>query len=278
MRRAMLTAVVGVTLVVLLAAPAMGGPGNSVIYRSLATNGPPSNLPSYGAEAYAYKEFGNKVTFEANGPRQLTNVVVTLSSWGCVEGHWYSGDCYTPDGSTFELPMTLTIYEVGSGGTTVGDVLATKTDTFSVPYRPSASSRCSGGRWWSAGLKLCFNGLAKDVTFDFEGQDVTLPDEVVFGITYNTSHYGYAPIGHATACYSSSGGCPYDSLNIALNVEAPSVGSSTDGAVWQNSPYGSMYCDGGTGGTNTFREDYTSGCWSPYVPAVQFKAGGGASG
>jgi hypothetical protein len=47
-----------------------------------------------------------------------------------------------------------------------------------------------------------------------------------------------------------------------------SAGSSTSGTVWQNSPYSSQYCDGGTAGT--FRAD--SGCWAPYVPAVQFKA------
>jgi len=42
-------------------------------------------------------------------------------------------------------------------------------------------------------LKTCFNGLANDVTFNFAG--VTVPSTVVYGIAYNTSHYGYSPIG-----------------------------------------------------------------------------------
>jgi hypothetical protein len=101
---------------------------------------------------------------------------------------------------------------------------------------------------------------------------VTLPDSVVYGIVYNTSHFGPVPKGEATACYATSAGCPYDSLNIALSADSDvSAGSSTSGTVWQNSPYGSQYCDGGLAGTGTFRAD--SPCWTPYVPAVQFKAG-----
>jgi hypothetical protein len=91
---------------------------------------------------------------------------------------------------------------------------------------------------------------------------VTLPDTVVYGIVYDTRTYGPNPTGVTG---------PYDSLNIALSTDTDvSAGSSATGTVWQNSPYGSQYCDGGLGGTNVFRAD--SGCWTPYVPAVQFKA------
>ena len=39
-------------------------------------------------------------------------------------------------------------------------------------------------------------------------------------------------------------------------------------------PDHSEYCDVGLAGTNTFRLDSpTVACWSPYIPAVQFKAG-----
>lgn len=260
MRRTRLALIIGAALVVAFAAtPAIGGSGNSVVYSSLASNGPPSNLPSVGAEAYAYNEFGNLVAFadNSNTPRRLTSVVVTLSSWGCVEGRWYMGNCYTPGGSKFDLPMTLTIYEAGTG-----DVLATSTETFAVPYRPSVSSQCTQGRWYSQGLKTCFNGLAHDVTFHFGGQDVTLPDEVVFGITYNTSHYGYSPIGSGAACYSSSGGCPYDSLNIALSTDS-TVGSNPGGNVLWRSTGGAFGPTWNLGG---------------YVPAVEFKSSVGNGG
>jgi hypothetical protein len=104
----------------------------------------------------------------------------------------------------------------------------------------------------------------------------------VFGIAYNTSHFGYSPFGETPSCYTSSGGCGYDSLNIALSNEPTNISVGTDpnqGTVWQNSPFGSQYCDGGAAGTNVFRLDSpgggTNACWSPYIPAVQFEAGGG---
>jgi len=40
--------------------------------------------------------------------------------------------------------------------------------------------------------------------------------------------------------------------------------------AYLNSADGSQYCDGGTGGTGTFRLD--AGCWTGYQPAFQVKA------
>jgi hypothetical protein len=227
----------------------------SVVYNSIIPNGPPANLPSVGPEAYAFNEFGNEISL-AGTARTLNSVTVTLSSWACVSGSWTTGDCSTPSGATFSQPITFNIYDPSD---TVHPI-ATATQTFLVPYRPSTSPKCTGGRWYSAGTKTCFNGLADNVTFNFSG--VTLPNTVVYGIVYNTRDYGPNPLGVTG---------PYDSLNIALSTDADvSAGSSTSGTVWQNSPLGSQYCDGGTGGVGTFRAD--SVCWAPYVPAVQFKA------
>jgi hypothetical protein len=141
----------------------------------------------------------------------------------------------------------LEIYD--STGTTM---LASSTQTFSVPYRPSASSKCEDGKWYSPGLKQCFNGLADDVTFGFNG-NVTLPESVVYAISYDSTHYGPNPIGEGASCFGTVAGCPYDSLNIALN-DAPSVGTLL-------SPY-----------TGTAESLFGSG----NTPAVQFKAAGGS--
>lgn len=260
-----------------------GGPGTSVIYSSYVGNPLVGNLPSVGGEAYAFDELGNAITF-AGTNRKLTNVVVTMSSWACVSGAWFSDDCTTPAGSTFTLPITFNIYGPSvDGGLHPGSLVATSTQTFSIPYRPSASPKCTGddaGKWYDPSSKTCFNGLATNITFNFSGVD--LPDSVVFGIAYDTTHFGYTPIGESAPCYGTVAGCPYDSLNIALSSESatnPSAGSDvTPGTIWQNSPYGNGYCDGGTAGTDVFRLDSpSSACWAPYIPAVQFKAGGGNS-
>jgi len=247
MRRLLIAASLVVAALGITAGAALaGGTKTSVIYDSSAKDGPPSNLPSAGPEAYAFSKMYEGITF-AGGPRKLSNVTVTLSSWACVSGTWFAGDCSTPAGATFSQPVTLEIYD--STGTSL---LASSTQTFNVPYRPSASPKCGDGRWYSSGLKQCFNGLADDVTFGFSG-NVTLPDSVVYAISYNSTHYGPNPIGESASCFGTVAGCPYDSLNIALST-SPSIGTLSPSY------------------TGTAETLFGPG----YTPAVQFKAAGGS--
>jgi hypothetical protein len=230
----------------------------------------PGNVPSVGAEAYAFSEFGGQIQL-AGVARQNPTVTVLMSSWGCVSGHWYSGDCATPSGSTFTEPITLHLYNVGTGGA-VGTPITSMTQTFTIPYRPSASASCTDGRWFNASDSTCYNGLATPISFNLTG--VTLPTNVIVSLSYNTSHYGPNPIGEGAACYTSAGGCGYDSLNIGLTYP-PSVGSDPlPNDTYANYTYGSSYCDGGTGGTGTFRLDAAQGScnWTGYQPSISVQA------
>lgn len=221
---------------------AASGSGSSVIFNSTDPNGPPSNLPSYGPEAYSFKTIGDEINL-AGTARSLNSVTVTLSSWACQTGTWQNQTCQTDTGATFAQPITLTIFDGQH------NQLASSTQTFAVPYRPSASPKClSGdpsrpGGWYQPSSKTCKNGLADDVTFNFS--HVTLPrtGTVKYEISYNTNTHGPTPSGVAS---------PADSLNVAVTA-APSVGKSTDENIWidgiANSGFGS------------------------YAPAVQFKAG-----
>ena len=278
-----------------LVAPATAdsGDGNSnqknVVYSSLVTP-LPGNLPSLGAEAYAFNELGNAVTFSPNSSRELTKVVVTLSSWGGVAGSWNLHTCSTPEDSTFSQPITLNIYNPSLGGTNTGAKIASVTKTFSIKYRPSASALCTGanvGKWYQSSSKTCYNGLAQNITFNL--QSVAVPNSAIYGITYNTTHYGYAPIGQSAPCFTNSAGCAYDSLNVALSEDPTNVtvGSNTNsGKLWQNSPLGAEYCDLGAAGVGFFRLDSpnTASCWGTdtsgasapyYVPAIQIYASHG---
>ena len=204
----------------LVATPAVAASGTATIYDSTVTP-LPGNVPSEAFEATQTAEFGNQVSF-AGTDLPVDSVVVTLSSWGCEDGHWYNDTCTTTPGSTFNEPITFTIYNVGAANA-VGTVIASSTQTFAIPYRPSAdNSHCTGanlGEWYDAASATCFNGEADNVTFSFP--DVVVPNTVIYGIAYNTSDYGYSPYGDATACHSSSGGCGYDSLNVGLSDEPP---------------------------------------------------------
>jgi hypothetical protein len=252
MKRLLIFAALVVAALAVVTGAVAAGSKTALIFDSADNNGPPSNLPSYGAEAYGFAQIGDEVTF-AGTNRKLSNVVVTLSSWACVTGHWYSGDCVTPDNAKYALPLTLNIYDE----TNTGVLLASSTQTFNVSYRPSASAKCVGasaGKWYSSALKTCFNGSAQNVTFtNFTGNTI-LPDTVVYGVTYNTTHYGSNPIGEGAACFTGPGGCFYDSLNVAVTPNDPSVGTV------RGTAFGTA-----AGVFTTVDPDYT--------PAVQFKAG-----
>ena len=234
------------------------------------------NIPGEGPEAYAFVEFGDEVTF-AGTARSLDRVTVALSSWACQTGTWFAATCQSARGATFSIAITLKIY-APSGSNTAGAQLATQTRTFSVPYRPSTDAvHCTGGKWY-AGAAGCFNGIESLVTFDFSSQHITLPNTVVYGVAYNSTHYGPAPVGESAACFTSSGGCPYDSLNIGLSPKV-NVGSKPHpDTIYQNSSFGGEYCDGGLAGVGTMRLDSpTIACWAGYVPAVRFTASRGGN-
>ncbi len=249
---------------------ALGAP-SSVVYDS--TVSPlPGNLPSQAFQATQLGQFGDQVNL-AGTARLLNKVTVTMSSWACQSGGVYSGDCASAAGSTFSMPITFNVYNVANDGQSVGSLIATRTQTFAIPYRPNANPAHCGGdatEWYNG--QGCFHGIANNITFDFSSMNVLLPNKVIYGVQYNTSGYGPHPYGYSTAC-AIANNCPYDSLNVGLSSQA-NVGSEVfPGELYQDSVTAGQYCDGGTGGTGAFRLDSPGNpCWAGYVPAVQFTA------
>jgi hypothetical protein len=265
---------------------ASGAPAQ--LYNSSVSPAAVGNLPSVGGEAYSFSELGNEVNLVGD---HLGKVTVLMSSWGCQTGSWNGDNCGTVGNAKFNEPITFNIYAPPALGSNVpGALIVSRTQTFAIPYRPSANfAHCTGaqaGKWWDAALSQCFNGKLVAITFLFPAMTLHSTD-VVFGIAYNTTHYGYAPIGESAACYGTSGGCGYDSLNIALTQDdgtgyGGNVSTGSDrypGTVYQNAAYNGDYCDNGTAGLNTFRIDSpapTASCWSIgtagtapyYIPAV----------
>lgn len=228
----------------------------------------PGNVPSHAFQATQTSEFGDGVSLEAGTPRRLQSVRVILSSWGCQIGTWNGGDCFTTAGATFTHPITLNVYDMGESGS-VGALLATKTQTFNIRYRPSANDvRCTdgdAGKWFKKGT--CYNGFAQSIKFGFAGESLTTSD-VIWTVAFNTSGYGETPLGYNTACSQTTEGCPYDSLNVGLNTSANSPYIGTDvqpDGVYIDSATAGQYCDDGTAGT--LRLD--DGCWSVFVPMAE---------
>jgi hypothetical protein len=123
-----------------------------------------------------------------------------------------------------------------------------------IPWRPEADPTCPGGTAWRASDGSCYNGLAFNASFDFTSQGITLPDDVIIGVAYNTENWGANPIGVDG---------PYDSLNVGVAPNQPvTIGSddNTDDVFW-NTSTAADYSDLGAGGVGTFRQDTN---WAPY--------------
>ena len=202
--------------------PAVAG---DVIFDSIP-NVLPSNSSSLGYQATATRALGDKISF-AGTSRNLLSGAVTLSSWACQSGAWNTS-CTTTPGATFSHPITLHIYNTGAGDS-VGSLVASRTQTFNIPYRPTADPTCATVTAWRDTNGNCFNGLNHVVVFDLSG--ITVPDSVIYSVEYNTQTYGPTPIG-------SDG--PYSSLNVSLNAAAPTVGTnvSADQIYWDSTYLG----------------------------------------
>ncbi len=225
----------------------------------------PSNLPSYGPEAYAFNEWGGQVAL-AGTARDLTSATVTLSSWACETGSWSTHDCVTTPGATYDVPITFNVYAVGAGNS-VGALITSKQQTFTIPYRPSGNDpNCPGddGAWYDG--SSCVHGQAVNITFAFAGE--TVPDNVIFGIAFDTDHYGYSPLGGSNA--------PTDSLNIATY---PGNGTATPAEVGSWVPDDvSTYLSAGHSPAGPFSGPVTNMPTGPgddfvgYMPAVRITA------
>ncbi len=272
-RKGAIATILGVCAFTALAA-APGASAN-VVYNNIPKP-LPGNVVSQAFEATSTSEFGGQVSF-ASTQRNSPRLSVVMSSWGCQSGGASTGDCSTTPGAKFTEPIRFNVYRVGAGGEP-GRLVGAVTHTYNLPYRPSANyTKCSGGRWFSSRDSSCNNGKATRITAGLGSLD--LPDQAIISVEYNTTHYGYEPIGESAPCFGTSGGCPYDSLNVGVGdgdtstpEGEPTVGTQPQpDDAYLNSSWTGAYCDGSLG-TGTFRLD--AGCWTGYQPLYKVTASG----
>jgi hypothetical protein len=261
--RKLLGAALGAAAIILLVAgtaSAQRGDEPQVIFNSILSP-LPGDVPSDGAEAYNFNEFGDGIVFPSSTGGTLKTVTVVLVSFACQQGTWNGpSPCVSGPGATFSWPITMNIYApdttsaptgfpstpAWTPGASAGTRLATLTKTFRIPYRPSTTAtQCGvttpggdglGDQWYDKQDGRCHWGIAVPITFDFSEERISLPpagtNEVIIGVTYNTSYYGHSPVGTSAACYKTTEGCPYDALNIAVYG-----GLYFSGTEYPNPPY-----------------------------------------
>ena len=145
----------------------------------------------------------------AGSARNLATSTVTMVAGHVRRAPGQMGGCASTPGATYPAPITFNVYAVGSGNA-VGALLASKNQTFQIPFRPAwdpihCPTTDQYHPWWDG--TACKNGLASDITFTFPS-GTTLGNTAIFGIAYNTDNHGYSPI--------NGSGSPLDSLNIGM--------------------------------------------------------------
>ncbi|MDP9025643.1 MAG: hypothetical protein M3N13_09755 [Candidatus Eremiobacteraeota bacterium] len=249
-----------------------------VEYQAIATGydsipNPVQGVPSYGFAANGISELGDGLNLTRAGA--LESVSVVLVSFGCTTGHYYDNTCATTAGATFDEPITLNVYNLDSSKpSSVGTAITSVTNTYSLPYRPSASAQCTGkdaGKYFNASDNRCENGLPYVAKFAIPA-GTNVPQRAIFTFAYNTSTSGAIPYGTNTACYTSSGGCGYDSLNVGAQGNGGPIGSVYDvNGIFVNYASASNYCDGGSGGSGFLRLDTGSGCNAGFHPQIRVR-------
>jgi hypothetical protein len=167
------------------------------------------------------------------------------------------------------VPITLNIFNPASP---TGTPIATDTQTFKIPFRPSSGGCTDNTAWYDATTNACYHGLLVPITFNFSSQDFVLPSTFVYGIEFNTQNYGPAPTGEPG---------PYNSLNVALSTESTNVTVGTDtesGTVFLAGTQGDLGPGEVTCSTlgSGFAQYSTAACGTnglgttSNVPAVQF--------
>lgn len=237
---------------ILVLALAVTGFGQITVYNAV----PDTLAPNYASQAYQAQqtaEFGDYVHLDGTA-RNLRTVTVTMSNWATQASNTAVCAAHTELNCTaagYDYPFTLNIYALSptllTGGVrNHGAVIATVTQTKTVPWRPADDlTHCpADSAWYSGGL--CYHGYAFNMTFDMSGLNAVLPNDVIVGLYFNTQTWGDNPTLVAG---------PYTSLNMALPNSAPSVGTddSSDKVFWRTAT-ASRYTDGGVAGTG-FRED-----------------------
>lgn len=239
-------------------APAVGGEDDLPLgppqFNSTVIPLPP-NTASLGYQRTATSEFGDLVRL-SGAAHYIEAITITMASWA-IRSDYPGSPAFG-----YNHPLTLKVYAVdrNAGLPKPGAVLAEISRSFLIPWRPEPDpASTSNLRPWRAPDGNYYTGLAFNATFDIGPLARSLPDEVIFSISFNTQHHGPKPLGVPG---------PYNALHVALSDKLPSPGADVepDAVFWQTA-VASNYADGGVAGVNQFRRDAG---WAGRKPAARF--------
>jgi MBG domain (YGX type) len=231
-------------IIVICGCPVAVSGANSVVFNSI----PDVLAPDYLSDGFEFGhilEIGDRLSL-AGTNRRLTSLTVGLSSWAKSEDFG--------NAASYTYPISLRIYRAGYL-TSPGTLLATVNQLVTIPYRPSG--------WVS-------NGIAFTVTFDLSQFYIQVPDEVVYTVSINTSHFGTSPTGGSASQNYNSLGFAYATSGSACG--GVRVGANNPGDIFDSRDSSKFYWDG-TLPANFLRRDASSRLKSgSLTPLVQITA------
>ncbi|MDO8539345.1 MAG: hypothetical protein Q7S40_02810 [Opitutaceae bacterium] len=214
----------------------------------------PPNMSSLGFHDTGTAEFGDLIRLA--GPAHfIESITVTLSSWAL------HSDFPALPRAGFAHPVTLNIYapEYSGGRARPGKLLATQTRRFLIPFRPEPDPMAASAlRPWRGPDGSHFPGVAFNIRFDLDELELSLPDEVIVAVAFDTQHHGIAPLAVPGA---------YNSLHVGLSEQPANPGTDVEpDAVFWKSSRAEHYTDAGAAGWGVLRRDTG---WAPYKPAIR---------
>lgn len=229
---------------------------STVVYNAVPATLTP-NVPSEGFQATSMSQLGDYVHL-AGTDRLLKTVTVTMSDWALKSDSkniaFCAANAANCNSTGFVWPITINVYSTHLGVNGVPDtLLATKTVSVTIPWRPEADATCpSPTQWRSPANGNCYNGMAFNATFDLSNLNVILPTDVIVGVAYNTQSWGTAPVGVEG---------PYNSLNVGVNANQTVYVGQDDSSdkVFLKSAWAGAYS--GAGIVGVFNQDNG---WAPY--------------
>ncbi|MDB4913254.1 MAG: Ig domain protein group 1 domain protein [Gemmatimonadetes bacterium] len=176
------------------------------------------SYPSLSYQATSTSQFGNLVHL-GGSYRTLNTVSVVLSTWAAASDY---PDLAAQNAAGYYHNLTLNLYNVGAGNS-VGSSLGTITQSTLIQWRPEGSPVECGSlsdygtfHQYYGSDNVCHGGQAFVATFDFSSYGITLPEDLIVALAFNTQSYGVTPTG-------VNG--PYNSLNFAIGPSTTTVGS-----------------------------------------------------
>ena len=223
------------------------------VYNALPIVSPATNYSSQPFQAQQVSEFGDLIHLGGTN-RSLNSVTVTMSDYALYATYLSDGH-YSGNAVNWTHPITLNVYNVISETpNAVGSLLGSVTQTITIPWRPVGDASCPilyGERQWIDTSGNCNSGYAFNATFDMSSLNVTLPNDVIVTVAFNTQSYGVAPIG-------VNG--PYNLLNVMVpNNQSVSVGTDDVNSVFLSSTWAGAFVNGSLAGRG-LKEDTG---WAP---------------